>query len=140
MNTTYWLVLMIFQIGAIMLAYMLGGIHLVIEADKSYLSYAIFAVWLIASFISGYSIYKNQVGKNARIINLLADTCTAFGMVGTVVGFIMLMTVIDVNTIDSDNLKDSVVQMLAGFGTAMYTTLVGLLCYISIRHQIGGVE
>ena len=66
----------------------------------------------------------------------------SLGMIGTVVGFIYMLysvfTGIDLS--DTSNLQDSLAMMAKGMGTALLTTLVGLISSVLIKCQLVVVE
>ena len=66
----------------------------------------------------------------------------SLGMIGTVVGFIYMLysvfTGIDLS--DTSNLQESLAMMAKGMGTALLTTLVGLVSSVLIKCQLVMVE
>jgi MotA/TolQ/ExbB proton channel family len=73
---------------------------------------------------------SNQFGAFA------GDTLMKLGLVGTIVGFIMMLAPIaDIDTADKGAIKSSMNLMSEGMAVAMYTTLVGLVGSILVRIQ-----
>ncbi len=65
-----------------------------------------------------------------------SDLCLTIGMIGTVIGFIMMLS--GFATVDISNAKtiqDLVKALGVGMSTALYTTLVGLVCSICLKIQ-----
>lgn len=58
----------------------------------------------------------------------LVDLAIRLGLVGTIIGFILIFTSLSGISIDeSTGLKDLIIAMSGGMGTALYTTLCGLV-------------
>ena len=65
-----------------------------------------------------------------------AGTFTSVGMVGTVIGMIWaLKGFIDVNISEVTSVQRLISSMVFGVSTALYTTLVGLVCSILLKVQ-----
>lgn len=66
----------------------------------------------------------------------LVDVLLKLGLLGTIVGFIlMLASVSDAASIDVNAMQKVLKQMSYGMGTALYTTLAGLVCSMSLGLQ-----
>ena len=126
--------------------------------DQTYLSWGILGVYLIGSFIlffvtkglqnktkndelSQNKEYCRKVlrdGPHFGTVNYCIDTLTSLGLLGTIIGLI-LMVVGAFSNLDISN-QDSVQQALVGIssgvGTALITTLTGLVCAILLRLQL----
>ena len=64
------------------------------------------------------------------------DTLMKLGLIGTIVGFIMMLAPIEgLDTADRGAIKSSMNMMSEGMAVAMYTTLVGLVGSILVRVQ-----
>jgi len=58
----------------------------------------------------------------------LVDLAIRLGLVGTIIGFILIFTSLSSVTIDgADGLKELMIAMSGGMGTALFTTLCGLV-------------
>jgi hypothetical protein len=112
---------------------MSGMMTVVWDADVTKLSFIILAIFAAASLKCGYDIYKYENYKNVhkREIELgwfLSETLLALGMIGTVIGFILIMK--DFVNLDVQNIQSvqSLIKSLgSGIATALYTTLFGLV-------------
>ncbi|MBC6496799.1 MAG: MotA/TolQ/ExbB proton channel family protein [Alphaproteobacteria bacterium GM7ARS4] len=66
----------------------------------------------------------------------MADVMIKLGLLGTVVGFIiMLSTITRIDSLDIDTVRMLLVTMGTGMATALYTTLVGLICALLVIFQ-----
>ncbi|MDC1257330.1 MotA/TolQ/ExbB proton channel family protein, partial [bacterium] len=59
-----------------------------------------------------------------------SESMLALGMIGTVAGFILMLggSFSDIDTSNPETLKTALKSMALGMSTALYTTLVGLVC------------
>lgn len=135
--------------------------------DSSYLSFAILAIfyfisswagiktWQISQFINKPDVYyfdeKREIKKFRRLEEIgwfFSELCLTLGMTGTVVGFIMMLAgfdKIDVN--ETSSVQGFIGDMGGGMATALYTTLVGLICsallkmqYFNIKQKLDEIE
>lgn len=114
------------------------------QKDASMISYAIYAIFVGCSIFCGRlsfnickkpayaSIYINK----AEIGWFFSELCLTLGMIGTIVGFIMMLS--GFNTLDIQNIS-TVQGLLSQLGlsmaTALYTTIVGLVCGSVLKLQ-----
>ncbi len=71
----------------------------------------------------------------------VADLMIKLGLLGTIVGFIlMLASVSDISNFDADTMRDVLQHMSTGMGTALYTTLAGLSCSLMLSVQYHMLE
>ena len=72
----------------------------------------------------------------------IAEACLALGMVGTVTGFLLMLgtSFTDIDVTNSASLQDALINMALGMSTALYTTLIGLLCSLLIKVQLVNFE
>ena len=66
----------------------------------------------------------------------------ALGMIGTVIGFILMLgsSFESLNVSDTTSVKTALTDMALGMSTALYTTLVGLVCSQALKVQLVNVE
>lgn len=63
-----------------------------------------------------------------------SEACLNIGMIGTVIGFIMMLVgFTDVDTSSVEKIQDLLGSMSGGMSTALYTTLVGLICSQALK-------
>jgi biopolymer transport protein ExbB/TolQ len=64
------------------------------------------------------------------------------GMIGTVIGFILMLggSFESLNVADTGSVKTALTDMALGMSTALYTTLVGLVCSQLLKVQLVNVE
>ena len=118
------------------------------EADWTKLSFGIAGIWLVSSIFFGYwhrMTDPEKISSLNRRIEVgwyLSELCMALGMVGTVVGFLLMLgtsfTNIDVQ--NTASLQQALSSMAQGMSTALYTTLVGLIASIFMKSQLINLE
>ena len=66
----------------------------------------------------------------------ISDQCFTLGMIGTVIGFILMLASFgNVNVQDVKSVQDVLGSLGSGMATALYTTLVGLVCGLILKVQ-----
>jgi ABC-type Fe3+ transport system permease subunit len=121
------------------------------EKDATKLSFLLLAIFIQMTLWCGYKTWRLSCfideGKQEdhiveKIEGLMevgwftSDLCLTIGMIGTVIGFIMMLS--GFATVDISNTKtvqDLVKSLGVGMSTALYTTLSGLICSICLKIQ-----
>ena len=128
-----------------------GGILLLWERDQTKLSFLLLIIfaqmsiwcgyktWRLSRFLDSEKTEKYLVEKIEELMEagwFASDLCLSIGMVGTVIGFITMMSgfsTIDVS--DMTTVQDMIKGLGSGMSTALYTTLVGLVCSALLKIQ-----
>ena len=114
------------------------------ETDTTGLSLVIVSIFALFMLVAGYfsyisQFYGTQITKKAtNPLWFASDTVLGIGMVGTLIGFLMVLTNAFQN-IDSTNALEikRIIGVLAhGMGVALITTLTGLICSIMMKFQL----
>lgn len=116
---------------------MAGMGSFIVRSDQSYLSWLTIAIWYAASFHLGYKVYHKREKTDFTLTTYFTETCTSLGLLGTIIGLVM-MVVGAFDKIDPTNqqsLNIALSTMSLGMGTALVTTLVGLVCAITLQLQ-----
>jgi hypothetical protein len=114
-------------------------LHLyILNNDQTYISFILIAIWLLTSMRIGYRLGKNiQIGSEK--FWFIAETCMAIGMMGTVLGFILMLggsNLASIDPTDVEGMKNVIGQLASGMATALLTTLTGLIVSVSLRTQL----
>lgn len=140
----WWLIVCLQSLAFTIAAYF-GAVPLLWESDQTKLSFVIFAVWLITTLTIGFwqsKMLKARVTYLIKIGWFLSEACMAVGMIGTVAGFLLMLgsafSGIDVS--DTATLQTALSSMAVGMSTALYTTLMGLICGLFIKSQLVNLE
>tara|TARA_B100001027_G_C16039609_1_gene229295 strand:- start:138 stop:467 length:330 start_codon:yes stop_codon:yes gene_type:complete len=77
-----------------------------------------------------------KISKYLRILSFIVDSLIRLGLVGTVIGFIlMLQSVTLIENFDINLMQDLMKNMSAGMMVALYTTLTGLISAMILMLQ-----
>jgi len=115
-------------------------------ADVTRLSFLIISIFICTSIWIGTKTYKvgilQDYDQKSDVGWFVSESCLALGMVGTVTGFlIMLGTAFEnVDVTNSVTLQQALSDMATGMSTALWTTLVGLVCSLIIKVQLVNLE
>lgn len=131
----WWLAFVVQAIAVGVIA-LLGGAEYVLMNDKTYISSAIVGLWFVTSLTIGYNVYWKR--KLTDMQWFVTDSCMNIGMIGTVIGFIIMLST-SLSTIDPGNIESmrAVISMMAmGMSIALLTTLAGLVAHLFLRLQM----
>jgi hypothetical protein len=133
-----WWLVFVLQVIAFGVAYY-HELHLYALAhDQTYLSSVLFVIWLVTSIKIGLRIFK-KTKTSTEPYWYVAETCMSIGMIGTVLGFILMLDGSNLASIDPSNIqsmKTVIGQLAEGMATALLTTLMGLIVSIALRAQL----
>jgi len=143
----WWLLFTVICVVAIFVQYA-GFYSLLWEKDSSYLSWGIFCIFAFFSIVCGSYIFstcksppKDEESfedclRQEEVGWFFSEFCLTLGMIGTIVGFIFMLSGFE----GIDTSKPQTVQLLLSdlgksMATALYTTLVGLICGSLLKIQ-----
>ena len=146
----WWLFITIIVVGFIFAASQ-GFVETIWKADSTKLSFLLLIIFLKMSAWCGYKTWtlsrfidekkqeKHIVEKIEHLIEVgwfTSDLCLTIGMIGTVVGFIMMLSgFTTVDTSDIKTVQDLIKTLGVGMSMALYTTLMGLICSAGLKVQ-----
>ena len=118
-----------------------GVIKNIYQKDASFLSVATMVVFAATSVYIGKSLFnlckegnpsKNALESSSRCEEVgwfMSELCLNLGMLGTIVGFVMMLAGFDGLEISNQKSIQGLLSELGkSMATALYTTLVGLVC------------
>lgn len=110
----------------------------IVYSDQSYLSWLIISIWYAASFHLGYRVYYKRKNTDFALTTYFSELCTSLGLLGTIIGLIMMVVgAFDkIDAMNQESLRVALSTMSLGMGTALVTTLVGLVCALTLQLQI----
>ena len=141
----WWLLACLTMLGIGICVYFNLHINLY-ESDITKISYLIIIVFVCTSIWIGNKTYLvdrlEDYNQRADVGWFVAESCLALGMVGTVTGFlIMLGTAFsNIDVSNAATLQQALSDMAIGMSTALYTTLIGLVCSLIIKVQLVNLE
>ena len=113
------------------------------KSDSTCISWVILAMAFGASLHLGYKLraYSKKVPeykKDFKTTEYFIEQCTSLGLLGTIIGLIMMVVgaFANLDISSQESVKKSMLAMSAGIGTALVTTLVGLVCALLLRFQL----
>ena len=122
-----------------------GLVGVLLEGDKSRLSWLILAIWLgmsahwlflLRRIESTDSIAEDDMVRWLNHGWFAADSVLKIGLLGTIIGFILMLVPIgELTSFDASSLQSALAAMSAGMAVALYTTLTGLIANIILRFQ-----
>jgi|TARA_B110001454_G_scaffold212772_1_gene229972 hypothetical protein len=113
------------------------------HGDQTKISFLILAVFILTSGWIGWctkkSNYQSQYIDTGWFIS---EACLALGMIGTVTGFLLMLSgaFADIDLANTATIQTALSKMALGMSTALYTTLVGLICSLTLKIQLVNVE
>jgi hypothetical protein len=143
-----WWLLFCLQIVGVGFALYYDIFNTLLDADKSFISILILSIYVCTSLRIGYktkNIGRNNIDEldtsNDSSGFFQCETFLVLGMIGTVIGFIMAFSNIHtLNVGDMDSMRSVLQVMGSGIGTALWTTLVGLVCNLALKLQLINYE
>jgi len=140
-----WWVIVILQSLSLAIAGYFGALEQLWANDQTKLSLVILSIWVVSTVSIGLwhlSPKKGRVAYMTKIGWFLSEACMAIGMIGTVIGFLLMLGSAfgNINVGDTASLQSALKSMALGMSTALYTTLVGLVCGLYIKSQLVNLE
>jgi hypothetical protein len=118
------------------------------KADGSYLGIVTIATFAISSLWVGQLTYRSMkdgstFAKHLPFCWYLSEVFMGFGMLGTLIGFLLLLgnaLGAPINVADTAAMTQLISKMGVGFSTAAITTVVGLVCSLLFKLQLINLE
>ncbi len=131
-----WLLIVIPVTVVAIISGFLGLYQSIYENDKSWISFSVLGIFVLQSIWIGYQTYALRL-KGTQFGWMVSDMCLTLGMIGTIVGFLMMLVGgFTVASGDTAGIQALLARFSIGLGTALYTTLVGLICSMLIKLQL----
>jgi len=141
----WWLIFCLTLLGLCTCVYF--NIHKELyAADVTRLSFLIISIFTCTSIWIGMKTYKvgirQDYSQQSDVGWFVSESCLALGMVGTVTGFLIMLgtAFANVDVTNSTTLQQALSDMATGMSTALWTTLVGLVCSLIIKVQLVYLE
>ena len=141
----WWLIFCLTLLGLCTCVYF--NIHKdLYAADVTRLSFLIISIFTCTSIWIGTKTYKvgiqQDYDQQCDVGWFVSESCLALGMVGTVTGFLIMLgtAFANVDVTNSVTLQQALSDMAIGMSTALWTTLVGLVCSLIIKVQLVNLE
>lgn len=123
---TWWLFTAV-NLLLLLSTYLFGGYHYLAAKDPTLISFVILGVFGGINVLSGAAVFGGSSPALLRIVAELRGSLMALGLMGTIIGFIMMLaSFADVNVEDVVMLKETIKRMALGMSAAVHTTLLGI--------------
>lgn len=134
-----WWILFALVIAGSILAIITGLFHRVNDADFTKISFLIYAIFIVFSIKCGFNTAKVKEDQAGWFVS---DIMITMGMIGTVVGFIYMLSTCfgSIDTSQPQTMSLALSKMSTGMGTALYTTASGLVCSLLLKLQLFNLE
>lgn len=114
-----------------------GLFNILYNSDQTKLSFVILSIFTLASLSTGRKIF-NRIKKVDVEWYFCESLLKELGMIGTLIGFILMLGIhlagIDVS--NQQTITQAISGISVGMGTALYTTLIGLICSVLLKIQL----
>ena len=141
----WWLIFCLTLVGMCTCVYF--NIHKELYvADVKRLSFLIISIFSCTSVWIGMKTYRvgiqQDYNQQSNVGWFISESCLALGMVGTVTGFLIMLgtAFANVDVSNAVTLQQALSDMATGMSTALWTTLVGLVCSLIIKVQLVNLE
>lgn len=135
-----WWLVVVLQLAVMGVSVFYGYDNFVLENDKTFLSELILVVWFVTTIFIGKYAYQRR--DNFEIQWFSAETCMTIGMIGTVVGFLMMLgdSFGQLDPKNTEQMRQVIAEMAVGLSVALLTTLNGLIASVFLKIQMVVVE
>src|SRR6056300_396340 len=141
----WWLLVTLTIVGVLTSVYF--DFHTFIyENDFTKLTLVIGTLFVICTPMIGYKIWNSKYRQLKKYHYetewFISDVLISLGMIGTVSGFIFMLHAVfgNLNLQDTAAIQQSLGSMAQGMGTALLTTLIGLISSVLVKSQLVMVE
>jgi hypothetical protein len=135
-----WWLAVVLQLAVMGVSVFYGYHNFVLENDSTFLSGLILLVWLVTTIFIGKYAYQRK--ENFEVQWFSAETCMTIGMIGTVVGFLMMLgdSFGHLDPKNTEQMRQVIAEMAIGLSVALLTTLNGLIASLFLKIQMIVVE
>ena len=146
----WWLMFVAMVVGLTLLV-ISGGLAVLWREDSTKLSFVLLGIftgmstwcgvktWRLSNFIDSDKEDRHIVERIEGLMEVgwfTSDLCLSIGMMGTVIGFIMMLSgLAKVDVTDINTVQGLIKNLGAGMSTALYSTLTGLICSSLLKVQ-----
>ena len=113
------------------------------EGDQTKINFLISSIFILTSVLIGWCTTKSEFQyQNIDKGCFIAEACLDTGMIGNVTGFVLMLSgaFADIDLANTATIQTALSKMALGMSTALYTTLVGLICSLTLKIQLVNVE
>lgn len=117
--------------------YYLDAHHFILDNDFTYLSFVNMAILVLFTLCCLYHSFMGNF-KTTEFQWYTAEAVLSLGMVGTLAGFLAVLysTFQGLDVGDTESMKQAIETLATGMGTALLTSLVGLVSSIIMKLEL----
>ena len=130
----WWFIVNAGLLGLVLGQYFFNLGELLLEADKTYLTFFIIGISLVTSFTMYF--------KQTDVHWFASDAVLSIGMVGTLFGFLMVLgqSFSSIDTSSTESMTAAISLLATGMSTALVTSLTGLIASLWLKLQLVVLE
>jgi len=135
----WWIQVVTVSFAAILI-FTYGWFEKLYDADQTKISFIIIVIFTAASIATGFLSFKSDK-KHRTLSNYIwfaSETMVTLGLIGTVAGFLLMLSSafdnLDVSNVE--NVQKVISNMALGMSTALCTTLSGLVGSVLTKIQM----
>ena len=135
----WWIQVVTVSFAAILI-FTYGWFEKLWDADQTKISFIIIVIFVATSTTTGFLSFRSdtQYAKLSNYIWFASETMVTFGLIGTVAGFLLMLSSafdnLDVSNVE--NVQKVISNMALGMSTALCTTLSGLVGSVLTKIQM----
>jgi len=135
----FWQIWSVFvlMVVASYVGYYYGAIDFIYNNDFTYISIVNISVLYVFTLVNLYKSYT-QVREASDNQWFMSDAVLSLGMVGTLLGFLVVLysTFEGLDPSNTESMRKAIETLASGMGTALLTSLVGLISSIIMKYQL----
>ena len=135
----WWIQIVTVSFAAILI-FTYGWFEKLYESDQTKISFIIITIFIAASIATGFLSFRSEYvyKKISNYIWFASETMVTLGLIGTVAGFLLMLSSafdnLDVSNVE--NVQKVISNMALGMSTALCTTLSGLVGSVLTKVQM----
>ena len=132
-----WWAIFISSLFVLAIASFYGLFPWLAAVDVTYLSIVMLATYPIAS-IGNLLAYNSKGATRIQRRDFYASQYTTVGLAGTIIGFMLMLSsvFVGVDVTNIEQMKEVIATMSSGMGSALVTTLTGIVVSSLLRLQL----
>jgi len=141
----WWTSIVVIILAISYAQYQLDILNFIYNNDPTRITAIIGIIFLLCTIRIGYVSWQKQFlytqqdhfNKN-EILWFCSDVVMSIGMVGTLIGFLIVLTTTftDIDTTSAQAMKEVIGTLASGMGIALMTSLTGLISSIILKFQL----
>ena len=135
----WWIQIVTVSFAAILI-FTYGWFEKLYDSDQTKISFIILTIFIAASIATGFLSFRSEYvyKKISNYIWFASETMVTLGLIGTVAGFLLMLSSafdnLDVSNVE--NVQKVISNMALGMSTALCTTLSGLIGSVLTKIQM----